>query len=307
MGSRKPLDMLAVSLMGVLCLIWALQQIVLKAAASDVSPMLQIGLRSGIAVVLVALVMRYRGEGFNWRDGTMVPGVITGLLFSLEFLLLGEAIRFTSASHVVMFLYTAPVFASLAMHYFLPEERLRGTQWLGILLALSGLALTFFSRSQFAISAEVNSSKVFWGDCLALLGGVVWGIATAVMRCSSLARASSSKILIYHLSITFVLVSGFALLLDQANFNNSVLAWKSLLFQALVVSFGSFFGWLWLMKRYLASMLGAFSFLTPMFGIALGWLLLDEPIEASFLQGGVLVLLGVFLVTAHRFLCRQSK
>lgn len=307
MDSRKPLDMLATSLMGVLCLIWALQQIVLKAAASDVSPMLQIGLRSGIAVVLVVLVMRCRREAFNWRDGTMIPGVITGLLFTLEFLLLGEAIRFTSASHVVVFLYTAPVFASLAMHYYLPEERLRGVQWLGVLLAISGLAYTFFSRSQLGISAEVNGSRAFLGDCLALLGGVVWGVATAVIRCSSLARASSSKILIYHLSITFVLVSGFALFIGQASFNNSALAWKSLLFQALVVSFGSFFGWLWLMKRYLASMLGAFSFLTPMFGIILGWLLLDEPIEASFLQGGVLVLIGVFLVTAHGFLGRLKR
>jgi drug/metabolite transporter (DMT)-like permease len=53
MDDRKALDGQAMGMMVVLCLVWGLQQVMLKAAAADVSPLFQIALRSGIAAVLV--------------------------------------------------------------------------------------------------------------------------------------------------------------------------------------------------------------------------------------------------------------
>ncbi|MDP3192287.1 MAG: EamA/RhaT family transporter, partial [Rhodoferax sp.] len=38
--------------MVVLCAIWGLQQVVLKATADDIAPIMQIGLRSGVAALL---------------------------------------------------------------------------------------------------------------------------------------------------------------------------------------------------------------------------------------------------------------
>lgn len=300
MDTRKPLDLLAVSFMGVLCFIWALQQIVLKFASHDISPMLQIALRSGIAAVLVAIVMRVKGESITFRDGTFYPGVLTGILFTLEFFLIAEALRLTSASHVVVFLYTAPVFSALALHWRLPEEKLKGLQWAGILLAFTGIVLTFFCRSAAKPSTlTISPGDALLGDGLALLGGVAWGAATAAVRCSSLADASACKTLIYHLTITFVVLLATALFLGQTKFNSNSVVWASLAFQALLVSFASFFGWLWLLKKYLASSVGAFSFLTPMLGVVLGNLLLNEPIESSFLLGMVFVLAGISLVIGH--------
>jgi hypothetical protein len=75
------------------------------------------------------------------------------------------------------------------------------------------------------------------------------------------------------------------------------LMWGSLLFQSLVVSFASYLAWFWLLRHYWASRLGVFSFMTPLFGIAFGVWLLDEPLEASFLIGAILVLAGVTLVS----------
>ena len=62
MDSRKALDGQAIAWMVVLCMVWSLQQIVLKATAADIAPVMQIGLRSGAAAVLVGLVMLWRGE-----------------------------------------------------------------------------------------------------------------------------------------------------------------------------------------------------------------------------------------------------
>ena len=107
------------------------------------------------------------------------------------------------------------------------------------------------------------------------------------------------------LTLLYQLVGGFAVLivaaglLGQWRFNPTPVAWLSLLFQAVVVSFFSYLTWFWLLKRYLASRLGVFSFLTPLFGMLFGVWLLAEPLEASFVAGTVLVLAGVAVVSGY--------
>ena len=67
MTQRLPLDRRALGCMLTLCLVWGVQQVALKATASAMAPMLQIGLRSAIAAGLVALWMRARGERISWH------------------------------------------------------------------------------------------------------------------------------------------------------------------------------------------------------------------------------------------------
>lgn len=297
MDTRKALDGRATGLMLILCLIWGLQQVVLKAVATDIAPLLQIALRSGAAALLVGALMLRRGERIFLRDGTWRPGLLVGFLFALEFLLVGEGLRHTSASHMVVFLYTAPIFVALGLHWKLPAERLGGIQWLGIALAFTGIVLTFFGRQQPAGAAQPGN--ILWGDFLALLAGIAWAATTVVVRLSSLARASATRTLLYQLAAAFVLLTFAAVVLGQTGIRHTPLAWGSLAFQALVVSFASYLAWFWLLRHYLASRLGVFSFLTPLFGMAFGVLLLDEPLEPSFLAGAALVLAGIVLVSGY--------
>lgn len=295
MDSRKALDGQAMAIMLVLCLIWGLQQVVLKAAAADVTPLMQIALRTGIAAVLVGLLMARRGERIRLSDGTWRPGLLVGFLFALEFLLVGEGLRFTTAAHMVVFLYTAPIFVALGLHWKLPAERLATLQWLGVALAFGGIVITFFGREQPAREL----AAMLWGDFLALGAGIAWAATTVAVRLSSLAREPATKTLFYQLAVSFVLLMLATIALGQTGFKPTPLAWGSLLFQSLVVSFASYLTWFWLLRHYLASRLGVFSFLTPLFGVAFGVWLLDEPLEPSFLVGAILVCAGIVLVSGY--------
>ena len=195
---------------------------------------------------------------------------------------------------MVVFLYTAPIFAALGLHWRLPAERLGAVQWLGIVLAFGGLALAFFGRSTGSSAAPGN---VLWGDFLGLMAGAAWGATTVVVRCSRLAAALATQTLLYQLVAACVLLLAAAFATGQAHFTPSPTIWASLLFHSVVVSFASFLLWFWMLRKYLASRLGVFSFMTPLFGMALGAWLLHEPIEASFLIGAVPVLLGIVLVS----------
>ena len=299
MNTRQALDSRAITLMLVLCAIWGMQQVVLKATAHDIAPIMQIALRSGVAALLVGLVMWWRKEPMNLRDGTLRPGMVVGVLFALEFLLVAEGLRHTSASHMVVFLYTAPMFAALGLAWRLPAERLGWLQWLGIALAFGGIAVTFLGR---APAASPASGDMLWGDLLGLLGGVAWAATTVVVRISSLSKASATQTLLYQLVGAFVLLLVGAFATGQARFNPTPTVWASLAFHTLVVSFASFLVWFWLLRQYLASRLGVFSFLTPLFGIVFGVWLLGEPMELRFLLGALPVLLGIVLVSGGGWL-----
>lgn len=168
MGDRRTLDAHAVGLMLVFCLTLGMQQVALKATGDDISPVLQIALRSGLGAALIACYMLARGQRMSLGDGSWKPGLIVGGLFSLEYVLLGEALRFTTASHAVVFLYTAPIFTALLLHFLVRDERMAAMQWLGISLAFVGIGVAFLLPAGGDVEAAGQAS--LWGDLLALLG-----------------------------------------------------------------------------------------------------------------------------------------
>ena len=73
-----------------------------------------------------------------------------------------------------------------------------------------------------------------------------------------------------------------------------------LFFLAFVVAFLSYLVWFWMLRKYLASRLSVFSFLTPVFGVGFGVLLLDDPLDPRFVAGALLVMAGVVMVNFRR-------
>lgn len=300
MDERKTLDARASGLMIGLCMIWGLQQVILKMAAPDISPLMQIALRSGLAAILLLplLCLDKTAELFNRQN--LKAGALVAFLFSLEFFLLAQALQWTSASHAVVLLYTAPIFVALGLHWKLPSERLSLLQWSGITLAFVGIVVTFIRGQQGTVS--LIEQQMLWGDLLALAAGIAWAATTITVRLSSLAQAAVTQTLFYQLAGSFILLFGLAVFLGQASIHFTPLVIGSLAFHTLVVSFASFLAWFWLLRNYLASRLGVFSFLTPLFGIVFGMWLLGERIEPNFVLGSILVLMGIMVVSLQGWL-----
>ncbi|WNG42147.1 DMT family transporter [Archangium violaceum] len=289
-----------------LCITWGLQQVAIKLAAADIAPVMQASARSGIAALLVALLMSWRGGWEGLRQGTWPAGLLAGVLFALEFLLIALGLERTTAGHIAVFLYTSPIFSALGLHLLLPSERLRRMQWLGIGLCFVGIAVAFGG----GISLAKMDSRMLLGDALGLLAGMSWGATTVVIRASKLSEAPPSLTLFYQLAVAFVLLLLIAVVNGQVSrVELTPLAVGSVLFQGVLVSFISYLIWFWLLRRYLASNLAVFSFMTPLFGVTLGVLILKEPLTLNFVGGAVLVLLGITLVSGEAWIRRwlQSR
>lgn len=297
---RKPLDAFAMSTMVALCILWGLQQVSVKFAAPDMGPVMQIGVRSTVAALLVCAVIAWRGSrsGFSLRDGTLWPGIGAGVLFALEFLCISLGLQYTTASHMSVFLYTAPIFTVLGMHWFIPGERLRSVQWLGVFAAFAGMAVAF---SNGFVARTRDWTDILIGDALGVAAGIFWAATTLLIRRSALSEAPPTTTLLYQLASAGLILLAVAAAMGQATtFSMTGVVWANLFFQAVVIAFLSYLVWFWMLRNYLASRLSVFSFLTPLFGVCFGVLLLDEPIGARFVAGAVLVLAGVVMVNLRR-------
>jgi drug/metabolite transporter (DMT)-like permease len=67
-------------------------------------------------------------------------------------------------------------------------------------------------------------------------------------------------------------------------------------YQIIVVAFISYLAWFWLLTRYLAGRLLVFSFLTPLFGVWFGMLLMNDQPSLHFFAAAAMVVGGIVLV-----------
>lgn len=290
--ARRPVDSRAAGIMIGLCLCWGLQQVAIKSAAPYMSSLLQVGVRSFFAALLVALLMLWRRDQLSLRDGTLKPGIFVALLFAGEFMAIAVGLQFTTAGHMAVFLYTAPVFAAVGLHWLVEGERLSGSRWWGVALAFTGVAVGY-SGSLFIPGGK----DMLLGDALGILAGILWAGTTVAIRRTSLSEAAPTKTLLYQLTGAGLLLPLFAIWRgDHLTVQMSWLVAGNLLFQTVVIAFGSYLLWFALLRKYLASRLSIFSLLTPLFGVAFGVILLKEPLDPRFVVGGLLVLGGIAIV-----------
>lgn len=290
-GRVEVLDSKAILVLVVLCASWGLQQVAIKIANVGISPVLQAGIRSAGAAMLVWIWMVVRRKAFLNKDGTFWWGIGAGLLFSAEFILIYWGLQFTVASRAVIFLYTSPFIVALGAQLFIPGESLRKTQVAGLCCAFCGV---FIAVGE---SLQSPSISMLIGDGMLVGAAVFWGATTVLIKAGPLSRISPSKTLLYQLSISAMILPLGSLCMHESGIVQitPVIA-GSLIYQSVWIAFITYLAWFWLVKKYPASRLASFTFLTPLFGVIAGGVLLDEPITAMLLLSLTLVAIGIYLV-----------
>lgn len=286
----RPLDAGAGALIVLMCCFWGLNQVAIKFALPDVPPLMQVAMRSAGGLILVLAWAWFRGVKLFERDGTLIPGIISGVLFGLEFAFIFPGLQFTTASRASLFVYTAPFFVALGARWFIPNERIGTVQWLGLALCFCGLIAAI------GIPQANVDARVLLGDGLVLIGAAMWGATTLVIKATKLNAIAPEKTLIYQLvfSVPIFVVLSFAMGERLAHAPGQVANWW-LFYQVLVVGL-TFPVWFTLIQRFSATRVSAFTVLTPLFGVAAGWVLLREPFTAAFGVAVVLVAAGLVLV-----------
>ena len=294
-AQSRPLDALAIAATVALCVAWGFNQVAIKLAIHDIPPLIQAAARSAIAVFCVAGYARWRGIPLLKRDGTLVAGIIAGVLFALEFILIYRGLVWTTATRTVLFLYTAPFFVVIGSRLFIPGDHFYPSQWLGLVISFVGIVIAF------GLPTPAADPHQMLGDLMALGGGAAWGATTIVIKASRLGGVSAEKTALYQLVVSAPLLAiGAVVLGERMDAMPSALAIGAFLYQALGVVSVSFVIWFALVLRYSANRLSAFTFLTPLFGVAAGHFVLNEPLTPVFALAVAFVAAGLVLVNRPR-------
>jgi drug/metabolite transporter (DMT)-like permease len=291
---RSALDGTAVSVMLLLTSLWGFQQVAVKWIAADVSLVAQAAIRSIVATVLLIAWARWRGLRLFERDATLWPGIAAGLLFAFEFVFIYAGLGHTNASRMSVFVYLAPPLTALGLHFFVHGERLGGAQWLGVLVAFGGIVLAFGD----GLAAERDT---LLGDACGVAAALLWAATTVLIRATRLGSSTATKVLFYQLAVSAAVLPLASWMLGEPGVVAlTPTALASLAYQSAIVAFGSFLAWFWLLTRYFAARLSVLSFLTPIFGVMWGVLLLSEPLGGTFAFAALLVAAGIVLVNLRR-------
>ena len=286
---------MAAGIMVVLCLSWGFNQVATKLAIHDIPPLLQGAIRSTIAGLLVAGWCKLRGIPLLARDGTLTAGIAAGALFGAEFILIYQGLVYTTATRATLFIYLAPFLVVLGARIFLPADRFRLPQWLGLSLSFAGMIVAF------GLPTPALDPRQMFGDVMMVGAALFWAATTLTIKASALSRVSAEKVMLYQLVVSAPMLALAAYLFgERIPHVPSALALGALAYQTFWVVSVTFVIWFALVVRYSASRLSAFTFLTPLFGVAAGHLVLGGPLTGAFAAAVALVAGGLVLVNRTR-------
>jgi len=271
-------------LFAVICALWGLNFVAAKVSLRYADPLFLAAVRmSATGVVLLALGRVSTGRWFCRRE--LVPVLLAFSTFNCFGLqaLMYEAQAHVSAGLAGIILYTYPIITAIGARFLLSEHLTR-TKVVGIVCGFAGVALVAGLGSGSGLG-EIEMS----GAALS------WAIGTIVFK-----RYLSDENVFLVSGWAFVLGSLMADVALGATGSFTVSSnpelWWWLAFAIVGGSVITNMIWLQLLKRDNAGVAASQLFMTPLFSLLFGWLILSEHAGASQLAGAVLVGFGIVLV-----------
>ena len=277
--------------------LWGLSFPAAKIGLRGVEPFTFLWLRGLISAGIVFLVMLLRrmpvlpprlGGGRESADFW-----INACLHNLMFLTYYHGVNHTTAGRASLFLYAQPLILTGLAAWILPQERVGVRAVAGFAAASLGMTLLFGDR------LSSSGGSTWLGDVIVILAAVLWAVQSIFLK-MRLRSFDAFRITAW---TQLLAVPPFFLVaslrgepwpdLGDAN----VLAGVG--YNGLIGTGLAMIPWLWLLKDYPAGRVSAFMFLTPVFGVFLGALLLAEPLTTLMLGGAILISAGIYLVNSE--------
>ena len=287
---RAPSALVAYVLLGLTCLAWGSTWLVIKWGIHDLPPLTAAALRflvAGSVMAALAPVLVPREGGARPPRSVVAAQALCQFVLNYALVYYAETVLPSGLVSVLWSVF--PLLVALGGHFVTKAERLEPRQWLGGVLAFSGVVLLFITDV-----SHISQSAIAWG-LLVLLAPLATTASTLLIKQRA---AGASSILINRDSM--LLGSGLLFVLAfvferDAPRSFSPAALGSIAYLALVGSVFTFGVYMWLLRHLPAFLLSLTSFVTPVLALSFGALAGGEPLALHTLAGAALVLAGVAL------------
>ena len=273
-------------------LLLGINHVVIKIVNLGLNPIFFAGIRSFLAFIFIIIWMKLVDKPIVFNSKYIKISFIAGIIFALEFLFLFLALDFTTVSRNSIIYYSMPLWLTILLFFIKSNEKISFLKFIGLILAFIGVVL---SVTNFKITLILNSPNLI-GDILAFLAALFWALLIIIAKNSSFSKVSPEMQLLWMVMVSGPILTIFSLFIEDPIRNFQLIHIWGILFQSIIVVAGGFLFWLWLLSKYPASGVASFSFLTPIFTIFFGWLILGEVMTFDFIIAAFLVISGLILI-----------
>ncbi len=272
-----------------LVLAWASTFAAIKVGLDHSPPLLFAGLRALLGGAAMAMVAWRSGLPARLRTAWPTYLTLAVLNVVLFFGLQTLSLQYLPTGMAAVLIYLQPVLVGL-LAWPLLGEHLSIAKLGGLLLGFAGVVTVSAS----SLRADVPLQ----GVVLALLSALAWALGTIYLK-----RREDTVTYPWAVTGQFLvggmLLTGVGLVAeDPAAISGQPMFWAALLYAGLVGSALAWALWFWLVRAGEASRAAAYIFFVPLTAIAIGAVLLDEPVTPLTALGAVLVVFGIHLTNA---------
>jgi drug/metabolite transporter (DMT)-like permease len=288
-------------LLGFITLAACFTPIFAKLTVAEISPLSLGFIRFGAAAVLFYITLRARKLNLKFDKKDYPRLIILALLcipLNQFFFLTG--IKQTYASHSGIIYSLNPVYAYV-IAVLIKNEKFYYSKLIAILMTVIGIVFVFYE----GFSKTSVESNVLGGDFLLLFAVLTFSLYL------TLGKAIIDKYGALKVS-AFVFICGSVLYIplfiyDLHNFTLAYLTYKGIIgyiFLTVIVSYMAYFAWYYVLKSVAVSKVTTLSNISPLLTVLFSILFLGESISLFFIIGGVITLVGVFIM--HRITIELS-
>ncbi|MCS7280067.1 MAG: DMT family transporter [Desulfobacterota bacterium] len=295
MGSKKDqIDVKGFFIMLILTLLWGLNYSAIKISNTGFSPIFNSFLRSSIASIFgIGYCLKIRQPLFH-KDRRLLHGFVVGCLFGLEFVFIYLGLLYTDSTRAGILINFSPIIVALGAYIFL-KERLTLLKILGLILSFFGVFCVFQGKPSY------SGRSMLIGDILELLAAFFWGATTLYIKKYLAEKVHPINTFLYQLVLSVPILFGFSLVFEERWVKEiSLLPCLALIYSSVIVAFLSYLSWFRLIHTYPVSELAVFTFLSPVFGVFFGSVILGEELTKGLIAGLVLVSAGIYLTNCGK-------
>ena len=282
-------SILASILSAFLCVIFGANAVAIKMALSGVGVFTCAAIRFSIPAFAIWIWARIRGQPLAPTRGRFYLLLIFAALFTVQLSLFNLGLSKSNASRGTLISNLLPFWVLFLAHFFVPDDRITRRKFFGILLGFSGVAFMFAEKK--GVTGAFRT-----GDFIILSATLIWSCNVIYLK-RIMSFFSPFQVTFYSMIFSVPVFLLEAILWDTPMiFNLDFKVIGALLYQSLISATFGFVTWNKLLQKYGAVALHSFIFLMPIAGVALGGLVLGEPITSKIIAALAFIVAGILVV-----------
>jgi len=281
-------------LLTVLAIIWASAFFNIKIATESFPALTIAFLRiflGAIPVVLLCYIKKIKIEAFS-KDWYWFAAI--GFInLVIPFYLIAYGVKNVQSNLAAILMASTPLTAATLAHFFTKNEKINFVKTLGVLVGFSGIVFLFSDNILINKNNIFSAFLILFGSCFYVLGGLL------TLKISNKENENVTASILIWGSLILLPISIIA---DQSwklvfpVFTPSLISSLSLLYLGVFST-----GIAWLLRFYILKHNGLVfqaqvAYLIPIFGVLLGYLILNETITSKVIISMIAVIIGIYIV-----------